>query len=203
MFSLAISSIPSCWRRSSAPDRVGELGIGLGERGGEEAGQDAGRGDVVHGGGLGRVMRRGSSTEPGRSQRPVCPGRQAWRGLQAGGRVLCLGPSSRSLPAMTVGRFPTTRMRRNRHDAWTRRLVAETPAVGRRPDLADLRHRGERHRDRGRLDAGGAAGHAGPAGRPCRARGRARHSGASPCFPATPAEQEGCRGHARRPIPTT
>ncbi len=26
---------------------------------------------------------------------------------------------------MTVGRFPTTRMRRNRHDAWTRRLVAE------------------------------------------------------------------------------
>ncbi len=27
---------------------------------------------------------------------------------------------------MTVGRFPATRMRRNRHDAWTRRLVAET-----------------------------------------------------------------------------
>ena len=27
---------------------------------------------------------------------------------------------------MTVGRFPTTRLRRNRHDAWTRRLVAET-----------------------------------------------------------------------------
>ena len=27
---------------------------------------------------------------------------------------------------MTVGRFPTTRMRRNRHDDWTRRLVAET-----------------------------------------------------------------------------
>jgi porphobilinogen synthase len=27
---------------------------------------------------------------------------------------------------MTVGRFPTTRMRRNRRDAWTRRLVAET-----------------------------------------------------------------------------
>ncbi|HVC60911.1 MAG TPA: porphobilinogen synthase [Acetobacteraceae bacterium] len=26
---------------------------------------------------------------------------------------------------MSVGRFPTTRMRRNRHDAWTRRLVAE------------------------------------------------------------------------------
>jgi porphobilinogen synthase len=26
---------------------------------------------------------------------------------------------------MTVGRFPNTRMRRNRHDAWTRRLVAE------------------------------------------------------------------------------
>jgi porphobilinogen synthase len=26
---------------------------------------------------------------------------------------------------MTGGRFPTTRMRRNRHDAWTRRLVAE------------------------------------------------------------------------------
>ena len=26
---------------------------------------------------------------------------------------------------MTAGRFPTTRMRRNRHDAWTRRLVAE------------------------------------------------------------------------------
>jgi porphobilinogen synthase len=26
---------------------------------------------------------------------------------------------------MTVGRFPATRMRRNRHDAWTRRLVAE------------------------------------------------------------------------------
>ncbi|MGH7121225.1 MAG: porphobilinogen synthase [Acetobacteraceae bacterium] len=26
---------------------------------------------------------------------------------------------------MTVGRFPTTRMRRNRHDTWTRRLVAE------------------------------------------------------------------------------
>ena len=26
---------------------------------------------------------------------------------------------------MTVGRFPTTRMRRNRHDGWTRRLVAE------------------------------------------------------------------------------
>ena len=26
---------------------------------------------------------------------------------------------------MTVGRFPTTRMRRNRRDAWTRRLVAE------------------------------------------------------------------------------
>ena len=27
---------------------------------------------------------------------------------------------------MTVGAFPGTRMRRNRHDAWTRRLVAET-----------------------------------------------------------------------------
>jgi porphobilinogen synthase len=27
---------------------------------------------------------------------------------------------------MTVGRFPSTRPRRNRHDAWTRRLVAET-----------------------------------------------------------------------------
>jgi porphobilinogen synthase len=27
--------------------------------------------------------------------------------------------------AMSAGRFPTTRMRRNRHDAWTRRLVAE------------------------------------------------------------------------------
>ncbi len=27
---------------------------------------------------------------------------------------------------MTVGRFPATRLRRNRHDAWTRRLVAET-----------------------------------------------------------------------------
>ncbi|MGI4975953.1 MAG: porphobilinogen synthase [Janthinobacterium lividum] len=27
---------------------------------------------------------------------------------------------------MTVGRFPATRMRRNRHDAWTRRLVAES-----------------------------------------------------------------------------
>ena len=27
---------------------------------------------------------------------------------------------------MTVGRFPTTRMRRNRRDEWTRRLVAET-----------------------------------------------------------------------------
>jgi porphobilinogen synthase len=27
---------------------------------------------------------------------------------------------------MTVGAFPTTRMRRNRRDAWTRRLVAET-----------------------------------------------------------------------------
>ncbi|MCW3473966.1 porphobilinogen synthase [Limobrevibacterium gyesilva] len=27
---------------------------------------------------------------------------------------------------MIVGSFPTTRMRRNRHDAWTRRLVAET-----------------------------------------------------------------------------
>jgi porphobilinogen synthase len=27
--------------------------------------------------------------------------------------------------AMTLGRFPTTRMRRNRYDAWTRRLVAE------------------------------------------------------------------------------
>ena len=27
---------------------------------------------------------------------------------------------------MTVGRFPQTRMRRNRHDGWTRRLVAET-----------------------------------------------------------------------------
>lgn len=26
---------------------------------------------------------------------------------------------------MTAGRFPATRMRRNRHDAWTRRLVAE------------------------------------------------------------------------------
>ena len=26
---------------------------------------------------------------------------------------------------MTVGRFPATRMRRNRHDGWTRRLVAE------------------------------------------------------------------------------
>ena len=25
---------------------------------------------------------------------------------------------------MTAGRFPSTRMRRNRHDAWTRRLVA-------------------------------------------------------------------------------
>jgi porphobilinogen synthase len=28
--------------------------------------------------------------------------------------------------AMTTGWFPTTRLRRNRHDAWTRRLVAET-----------------------------------------------------------------------------
>jgi len=28
--------------------------------------------------------------------------------------------------AMTVGRFPATRLRRNRRDAWTRRLVAET-----------------------------------------------------------------------------
>ncbi|HUZ63702.1 MAG TPA: porphobilinogen synthase [Acetobacteraceae bacterium] len=27
---------------------------------------------------------------------------------------------------MTVGRFPATRLRRNRHDGWTRRLVAET-----------------------------------------------------------------------------
>ena len=27
---------------------------------------------------------------------------------------------------MTPGQFPTTRLRRNRHDAWTRRLVAET-----------------------------------------------------------------------------
>jgi porphobilinogen synthase len=27
---------------------------------------------------------------------------------------------------MTIGRFPATRLRRNRHDAWTRRLVAET-----------------------------------------------------------------------------
>ena len=27
---------------------------------------------------------------------------------------------------MTTGRFPAVRMRRNRHDAWTRRLVAET-----------------------------------------------------------------------------
>ena len=27
---------------------------------------------------------------------------------------------------MTVGRFPSTRMRRNRYDGWTRRLVAET-----------------------------------------------------------------------------
>ena len=27
---------------------------------------------------------------------------------------------------MTVGRFPAVRLRRNRHDAWTRRLVAET-----------------------------------------------------------------------------
>ena len=27
---------------------------------------------------------------------------------------------------MTLGRFPATRMRRNRHDAWTRRLVAES-----------------------------------------------------------------------------
>ncbi len=27
---------------------------------------------------------------------------------------------------MTAGRFPAIRMRRNRHDAWTRRLVAET-----------------------------------------------------------------------------
>ena len=32
---------------------------------------------------------------------------------------------------MTVGRFPNTRMRRNRRDAWTRRLVAEnTLSVG-------------------------------------------------------------------------
>jgi porphobilinogen synthase len=28
-------------------------------------------------------------------------------------------------PGMTIGRFPGTRLRRNRHDAWTRRLVAE------------------------------------------------------------------------------
>ncbi|HTU56591.1 MAG TPA: porphobilinogen synthase, partial [Acetobacteraceae bacterium] len=27
---------------------------------------------------------------------------------------------------MSLGRFPATRMRRNRHDAWTRRLVAES-----------------------------------------------------------------------------
>jgi len=27
---------------------------------------------------------------------------------------------------MSLGRFPTTRMRRNRRDGWTRRLVAET-----------------------------------------------------------------------------
>ena len=26
---------------------------------------------------------------------------------------------------MSVGQFPTTRMRRNRYDVWTRRLVAE------------------------------------------------------------------------------
>jgi porphobilinogen synthase len=30
------------------------------------------------------------------------------------------------ITSMTVGRFPLIRMRRNRHDAWTRRLVAET-----------------------------------------------------------------------------
>src|SRR5262245_38037562 len=40
---------------------------------------------------------------------------------------------SRSRFAPIAGRFPTTRLRRNRRDAWSRRLVAET-----RLDVADL-----------------------------------------------------------------
>ena len=45
MFSEAISSIPSCWRRSSSADGGGDLGIGVGQRGGEEA-LEAGARDV-------------------------------------------------------------------------------------------------------------------------------------------------------------
>ena len=43
MFSEAISSISCCWRPSSLRDRVGDLGIGLGQRGGEETGRDGWR----------------------------------------------------------------------------------------------------------------------------------------------------------------
>ena len=79
MFSEAISSIPSCCRASSPSDRGGELGVGFGERGGEEAG-GAGGGvacrfigvmDPGRDGRAARAWRRG-----GRAGRP----RRGWRG---------------------------------------------------------------------------------------------------------------------------
>ncbi len=127
MFSLAISSMPSCWRASSAADGGGEFGVGLGQRGGEEALQAGGGRRLVHGGfppGAGRVLYHGRR---GRKCRRTDRLRL---GMRAGAPkpLRVARPEPRT---MSHGRFPVARLRRNRHDAWTRRLVAENRAVGR------------------------------------------------------------------------
>ena len=54
----------------------------------------------------------------------------------------------------TLGSYPTTRMRRNRGSDWSRRLVAENQALGRRPDLAGIRPGGPERAHPGGVDAG-------------------------------------------------
>ena len=36
-----------------------------------------------------------------------------------------MSPDMTKKPSTAIGRYPTTRMRRNRHDDWTRRLISE------------------------------------------------------------------------------
>ena len=106
-------------------------------------------------------------------------------GKQAALRPFAVRAIRRLMPKRftTLGRYPSTRLRRNRREDWSRRLVAETQALGRRPDLAGVRPGRQQGPHAGRLDARRRP----PLGRPASSRPpRKRAISASPPSRSSP-----------------
>ena len=123
----------------------------------------------------------------------------------------------------TLGRYPTTRLRRNRREDWSRRLVRRDQAFGRRPDLAGVRAGGQQRAHARRLHAGRRPAHRRSLRRGRQGGARPRHPGdrdlpgdrsqgqdarrarglqpRQPRLPRHPRREEGRAGH-RRHLPT-